>query len=213
MKIQLFTFNPFQENTVLVYNDEKDCVIVDPGCATREEEEALSNFIASNELKVHAVLNTHCHLDHIFGNYYCVAKYNVDLITHREELFTLSLAERSAEMYGIPNFKSSPEPTRFVEDNEEIAFGKLKFQVIFGPGHSVGHVAFYNAEHHLLIGGDILFQGSFGRTDLPGGSMDVLKATIFERMFTLPDETRVVPGHGSLTTIGAEKQSNYILQF
>lgn len=213
MEIKVFTFNPFQENTVVVYNAEKDAVIVDPGCLSREEQDTLSDFISSRELKVHAILNTHCHLDHIMGNHFCVSKYNVDLLAHKEEMFTLSMAERSAEMYGIQGFISSPEPHRFIEDNEELTFGKLTFKVIFAPGHSVGHVAFYNAENNLLIGGDILFRGSFGRVDLPGGSMEVLKESIFSRMFTLPDDTVVVPGHGPATTIGEEKRSNYILQF
>lgn len=213
MKVQVFTFNPFQENTVVVYNEKKDAVIIDPGCLFKQEQDELSGFISKNELNVHAILNTHCHLDHIFGNYFCVKTYNVDLVVHKEELFTLGMAERSAQMYGINEFVNSPEPTRFIEDHEIISFGDLSFQVIFGPGHSVGHVAFYNAENKLLIGGDILFQGSFGRTDLPGGSMDVLKETIYTRMFTLPEDTRVFPGHGPTTTIGAEKVSNYILQF
>jgi len=213
MKIQVFTFNPFQENTVVVYNDAKDAVIVDPGCINRSEQQELAGFIAENDLTVHAILNTHCHLDHIFGNSFCVGKYNVDLIAHKEELFTLGLAERSAQLYGITEFVPSPEPHRFVEDNDEISFGGLTFKVIFGPGHSVGHVAFYNAASNLLIGGDILFRGSFGRTDLPGGSMDVLKGTIFNRMFTLPEETVVIPGHGPNTTIGVEKKTNYILEF
>ena len=163
MKVQIFTFNPFQENTVVVYNEKKEAVIIDPGCLSKQEETELSGFIEKNELKVLAILNTHCHLDHIFGNYYCVAKYNVDLIIHKEDLFTLGMAQRSAEMYGINEFVDSPEPSRFVEDNETITFGDLNFKVIFGPGHCVGHVAFYNAENNLLIGGDILFKGSFGR--------------------------------------------------
>ena|SRR6218665_33108 len=213
MEIEIFTFNPFQENTVVVFNDEKDAVIVDPGCLSRQEQDELSQFISSKELNVHAILNTHCHLDHIFGNYYCVEKYNVDLIAHKEELFTLGMAERSAQMYGIDGFINSPEPHRFIEEGEELTFGSLTFKVIFGPGHSVGHVAFYNEENNLLIGGDILFKGSFGRVDLPGGSMEVLKETIFNKMFTLPADTVVVPGHGPTTTIGEEKHSNYILQF
>jgi len=188
-------------------------VIIDPGCLFKQEQAELSGFIEKNDLKVLAILNTHCHLDHIFGNYYCVEKYNVDLIIHKEDLFTLSMAERSAEMYGINEFVNSPEPNRFVEDNEIISFGDLTFKVIFGPGHAVGHVAFYSEENNLLIGGDILFKGSFGRTDLPGGSMDVLKETIFNRIFTLPDNTTVVSGHGPTTTVGEEKESNYILQF
>lgn len=212
MKVETFTFNAFQENTSVVYQGS-DAVIVDPGCYDRSEQVALNQFITSNGLAVHAILNTHCHLDHIFGNAFCVDTFQVDLIAHKEELFTLGLAERSAQMYGFPGFEPSPEPTRFVEDKEVIQFGELHFEVIFAPGHSIGHIAFYNAENDVLIGGDILFKGSFGRTDLPGGSMEILKKSIHERMFTLPESTVVYPGHGPTTTIGEEKRTNYIWQF
>jgi hydroxyacylglutathione hydrolase len=213
MNVQTFTFNGFQENTSVVYTDSKDAVIIDPGCYDRNEQQTLLDFIQSNNLNVRAILNTHCHIDHILGNTFCVNTFQVDLIAHKEELFTLSLAERSAQMYGLPAFVPSPEPTRFIEDNELLSFGDLQFKVIFGPGHSVGHVAFYNETSGILIGGDILFRGSFGRTDLPGGSMDVLKKTIHERMFTLPENTLVYPGHGPTTTIREEKRTNYIWEF
>ena len=107
----------------------------------------------------------------------------------------------------------APEPTDYLTDNQVLKFGELELKVIFGPGHSVGHVAFYSEADNLLIGGDILFKGSFGRVDLPGGSMEVLKKTIFDRIFTLPENTVVYPGHGPTTTIGEEKRTNYIHQF
>ena len=116
-------------------------------------------------------------------------------------------------MYGLSAYVPSPEPTDYLSDKQVLKFGELELQVIFGPGHSVGHVAFYSEKNHLLIGGDILFKGSFGRVDLPGGSIDVLKDTIFNRIFTLPEDTVVYPGHGPTTTIGEEKRTNYILQF
>jgi hydroxyacylglutathione hydrolase len=213
ISIETFTFNAFQENCSVVYTPSKQAIIIDPGCYDRIEQNALLDFIASNELTVLALLNTHCHLDHIFGNAFCVSHFGVDLYAHREELFTLSLAERSAEMYGFPGFVPSPSPTCFVEDGDVLAFGDIQLKVIFGPGHAVGHVAFYHEPSAQLIAGDILFKGSFGRTDLPGGDMAVLKDTIFNRMFTLPDDTIVYPGHGPTTTIGEEKRSNYILQF
>jgi hydroxyacylglutathione hydrolase len=212
MKVETFTFNAFQENTSVVFHGN-DAVIVDPGCYDRSEQLVLKQFVVDHGLTVHAVLNTHCHLDHIFGNAFCVDTFQVDLITHKDELFTLGLAERSAQMYGFPGFEPSPEPTRFVEDKEVIQFGSLKFEVIFAPGHSIGHIAFYNDTNKILIGGDILFKGSFGRTDLPGGSMEILKKSIHERMFTLPEDTVVYPGHGPVTTIGEEKRTNYIWQF
>lgn len=213
MIVQTFTFNPFQENGSVVYNEKKDAVLIDPGCLTRGEQNELVAFIESKELNVHAILNTHCHIDHILGNAFCVDKYGVELWAHKEELFTLGLADRSAAMYGIDGYVPSPEPTRFVEDHELLTFGELQFKVIFGPGHAVGHVAFYNEANKTLIGGDILFRGSFGRVDLPGGSMDILKETIHNRMFTLPEDTVVYPGHGPTTTIGEEKRTNYIWEF
>lgn len=211
--IETFTFNAFQENCSVVYTTEKDAVIIDPGCYDRNEQYELVDFIADNNLRVHAVLNTHCHLDHIFGNAFCINQFGVKLYAHKAELFTLSLADRSAEMYGFPGFVPSPEPNEFIEDGETLVFGTIALKVIFGPGHSVGHVAFYHESSAQLIGGDILFKGSFGRTDLPGGDMAVLKETIFNRIFTLPENTVVYPGHGPTTTIGEEKRSNYILQF
>lgn len=212
MIVETFTFNAFQENTSVVYQGT-DAVIVDPGCYDRSEQLALKQFVSEKGLNVQAILNTHCHLDHIFGNAFCVETFQVDLITHKDEMFTLGLAERSAQMYGFPGFEPSPDPNRFVVDHERIQFGALEFQVIFAPGHSIGHIAFYNEAHKVLIGGDILFKGSFGRTDLPGGSMEILKKSIHERMFTLPDDTVVYPGHGPTTTIGEEKRTNYIWQF
>ncbi|MDR0802127.1 MBL fold metallo-hydrolase [Fluviicola sp.] len=213
MKVQIFTGNPVQQNGSVVYNDQRDAVIIDPSCYDRYEQQEWMDFIKDNNLKVHAVLNTHCHIDHIMGNAFCVETFRVPLMVHKEELFTLSFAERSAQMYGLSAYVPSPEPTVFVEDKEILRFGELELEVIFGPGHSVGHVAFYHAASGILIGGDILFKGSFGRVDLPGGSMEVLKKTIHERIFTLPENTVVYPGHGPITTIGEEKRTNYILQF
>ncbi len=212
MNIEIFPFNPIQQNTSVVYSG-KDAVIIDPGCYDRHEEEELKDFIESKGLQVHAILNTHCHIDHIMGNAFCVSEFGVELLAHKKELFTLSFAERSAQMYGFPNYKASPEPTVFIEDKQVLTFGELEFEVIFGPGHSVGHVAFYSAKNNLLVGGDILFKGSFGRVDLPGGDIEILKKTIHERMFTLPEQTVVYPGHGPTTTIGEEKRTNYIFEF
>jgi len=213
MKVQIFPGNPIQQNGSIVYNEQGDAVIIDPSCYDRYEQQQWIDFIQENNLKVHAVLNTHCHIDHITGNAFFVDRFTIPLMAHKEELFTLSFADRSAQMYGLLAYVPSPEPTDYLTDNQVLKFGDLELKVIFGPGHSVGHVAFYSEAYHLLIGGDILFKGSFGRVDLPGGSIDVLKKTIFERIFTLPDNTVVYPGHGPTTTIGEEKRTNYIFQF
>jgi hydroxyacylglutathione hydrolase len=215
MKIHVksFTFGPFQENTYIAYNDEKTAVIIDPGCSNSIEQNALVNFIESEELTIKALLSTHCHIDHIFGNAFVLDKYNVDYYIHELDLPVLERGERSAQVYGIPGFTPSPQPTKFLTDNEVISFDNLTFKVIFGPGHAPGHVAFYSEENQFAIGGDILFKGSFGRVDLPGGDLETLKQTIFNRFFTLPEETVIYSGHGPETTIGVEKRTNYILQF
>lgn len=213
MHVQAFTFNGFQENTYVLYDDTLQAVIVDPGCYDRREQQQLVRFITDKKLTVIAVWNTHCHIDHVMGNAFCCRTFGVPLAAHKEEVFTLSMAERSAQMYGFDAYEPSPDPTRWFADGDVLKLGELEISVIFGPGHAVGHVAFYHAPSSQIIAGDILFKGSFGRVDLPGGSMEVLKKTIHERMFTLPENTVVYSGHGPATTIGEEKKTNYIWQF
>ncbi|MFN5444402.1 MAG: MBL fold metallo-hydrolase [Crocinitomicaceae bacterium] len=211
--VQSFTFGPFQENTYLAYNEEKTAVIIDPGCSNSYEEQQLVDFIESNNLEIKALLSTHCHIDHIFGNAFILNKYKVDYYIHELDLPVLERGERSAQVYGIQGFTPSPQPTKFLKDNEVISFDNLNFKVIFGPGHAPGHVAFYSEENHFAISGDILFKGSFGRVDLPGGDLETLKQTIHNRFFTLPEQTIIYSGHGPETTVGFEKKTNYILQF
>ncbi len=211
--VQTFTFNPFQENTYLVYDDAKNALIIDPGCYTSEERTVLDDFIARHELKIHAILNTHCHIDHVFGNAHCVRKYNTDIITHKGELSTLQMSLTAASMYGLTGYEESPIPTVFVDEDDEVVFGDLKFTVLFAPGHSVAHIVFYNQENNILLGGDVLFRGSFGRYDLPGGDLNTLKNSITTKLFTLPEDTVVYSGHGPTTTIGEEKYSNPILGY
>lgn len=211
--VRTYTFNPFQENTYLVFDDNKNAVIVDPGCYSSEEKEVLTNFIDEQQLKIHAILNTHCHIDHVFGNSFLVQKYNVEIYTHQGELETLKMAAISAKMYGFQGYEESPIPTKFVSEGDLLHFGDLSFKVIFAPGHSVAHIAFYNEENATLLSGDVLFRGSFGRYDLPGGDLLTLKNSIITQLFTLPDNTTVYSGHGPNTTIGDEKNSNPILMY
>lgn len=210
LKIQVFTFNPFQENTYIVYNELHEAVIIDPGCYFKEERSALKQFIDENKLEILALLNTHCHLDHIFGNAFILRTWSVDFYAHELDLPTLRMAENACKLYGLNEYDPSPEPTHFLTDNQEISFGSIHFKVIFAPGHAPGHLAFYNAENSILIGGDILFEGSYGRTDLPGGDAQTLKNSILERIFTLPENTYVLSGHGNYTTVGSEKKGNPI---
>lgn len=197
----------------MVYNAEGEAVIIDPGCYTRPEQQLLTDFIAEKNLKPLALLNTHCHIDHVLGNAFVTRTYGIDLYAHELDLPTLGMVAYSAKLYGIDGYEDSPQPTKFITDNEVLTFGSIALQVIFGPGHAPGHVAFYSPENELLLGGDILFKGSFGRYDLPGGDLETLKQTIKERIFTLPDETVVYSGHGPATLVGLEKRSNPILEY
>lgn len=214
MRVISFTFNGFQENTYIITDDStKKAVIVDPGCYDRSEQHELIEFIAQEELEIEAIWNTHCHIDHVMGNAFCSAQYGVEIIAHEKEKTILELAQRSADMYGFSGYVTSPQPSIWLKGDEVLTLGQLKIKVLFGPGHSPGHVAFYHAETHQAVVGDILFKGSFGRVDLPGGDLNTLKNSIFSTFFTLPEETVIYPGHGPSTTIGEEKRSNYILQF
>ena len=211
MLIQKFIFNDFQENTLVISDDKKNCVVVDPGCYYPEERQELESYISQNDLTPLALLNTHCHIDHILGNAWFVDRYNVPFYMHEADLVTLNAVPSYAPMYGFVGFEPSPQPTNLVNHGDVLVFSDMKFEVLYGPGHAPGHVAFYSKEHSVVINGDILFKGSFGRFDLPNGDLPTLKKTITERMFGLPDETVVYCGHGPETTIGAERYTNPIL--
>lgn len=213
MQVHKFTFNAFQENTYIVADEANNCVIIDPGCYTAEERRELFDFIEKNALQPLAVLNTHAHIDHILGNAAVIEKYAIPFYMHQEDLTTLRAVAGYAHLYGFEGYIPSPEPTSYIEDRQILSFGDIRFTVIFGPGHAPGHVAFYSPEENFVINGDILFRGSFGRTDLPGGDFETLRNTLLNIMFKLPEETVVYSGHGSETTIGFEKKNNAIYQF
>lgn len=207
--IQSFTFNPFQENTYIVYTDSGECMIIDPGCYDKVEEDKLSDFISKKKLKPVLLVNTHCHIDHVFGNKYVSEKYGLTPIIHPIEEPMLEAVGRVAEMYGL-EYTPSPEPTILVD--KEIKLGNETFKVLFVPGHSPGHIALYHSESGSLIVGDVLFRQSIGRSDLPGGDMDTLLNSIRTQLFVLPDNTVVYPGHMDQTTIGYEKKHNPFLK-
>ena len=213
LKVVSFQFNGFQENTYVIVSPNKNCVIIDPGCYSALEEEALFNFIEDNELNPLALLNTHAHIDHILGNFAVKDKYKIPFYIHKDDLITLHSVKNYAALYGFQNYKESPEPDVFLEHGSEISFEDISFKVLFTPGHAPGHVVFYNEHNKFVINGDVLFNGSFGRVDLPGGDINTLKKSIFDTMFKLPEDTVVYCGHGPETTIEQEKKSNYIHQF
>jgi len=209
--VEKFTFNPFQENTFVVH-DGNDCVIIDPGCYYAEEGEELVRYIKEEGLEPQAVLLTHAHLDHIFGVDYISKHFGIDVYMHEKDIFTLDLAERSATTYGIPGVVRPDTPNKLLQGGEILQFGDMEFDVLFTPGHCVGHVVFVNRSEDFVINGDVLFAGSYGRVDLPGGDMATQKKSILDVMFALPDSMVVYSGHGPETTIGQEKLTNFILQ-
>lgn len=205
--VEKFTFNPFQENTYILYDQSKECVIIDPGCFDKNEEQLVSDFVALNELKVVKLFNTHAHIDHILGNAFVKARYGVDLYGYSSEFPMLDLANRSAKMYQIPYTESPPiDVTK--KEGDKFSFGNSTLEIIYVPGHAPDHLVLFHPQQKLLIGGDVLFNGSIGRTDLPGGEHDLLIKNIQEKIFTLPDETIVYSGHGPETKVGIERRTN-----
>jgi hydroxyacylglutathione hydrolase len=210
-KVQVFEWNPFAENTYVVYDDSGDCAIFDPGCYEPSEKEALAEFIRKNRLRPVRLINTHCHLDHVFGNAFVARTWDLSLEIHRGELPVLERFMDVCRQYGIPWVEASPTPGRFIEPGSVIQFGNTSLEVLFTPGHSPASLSFYCAESAFVIAGDVLFYESIGRTDLPGGDMSTLLEAIRTQLFTLPGETMVYPGHGPATTIRHEMEYNPFL--
>jgi hydroxyacylglutathione hydrolase len=207
LQIKSFTFNPFQENTYLLFDETKECVIIDPGCYEKFEQDELTAFIEQNNLTVKSLLNTHCHVDHVLGNYFIKEKYKTKLHIHREDEPVLKAVKVYAPMYGLHLYHEA-SADEYLEEGMTISFGNQELSVLFVPGHSPGHVAFYHSVAKIVIGGDVLFRSSVGRTDLPGGNSATLITSIHQKFFTLPDDVVVYPGHGPETTIGFEKKTN-----
>ncbi|MBL4625042.1 MAG: MBL fold metallo-hydrolase [Flavobacteriales bacterium] len=210
--INSMTFNPFQENMYVLSDETKECIIIDPGCYERHEKDELTQYILSNNLLPKRLLNTHCHIDHVFGNKFVADTYNLNLEIHKADLRVLESVAQVAHLYGIPNVDESPKPNSFLEENDKIAFGNSELDIIFVPGHAPGHIAFVSHKQKFIIGGDVLFYTSIGRTDLPGGDHTTLIESIKTKFFTLGDEYEVYSGHGQKTSIGFEKTNNPFLQ-
>lgn len=208
INVKTFTFNPFSENTYVLHDQETlKAVVVDPGCYERNEQDTLDAYIKELNLKVEKILNTHCHIDHVLGNAWAKEKYGVKLYIHKQDEATLRSVETYAPVYGFSNYQPS-QADHFLEEGDTISLGKSSLEVLFVPGHAPGHIAFYNSEQGFCINGDCLFQGSIGRTDLPGGDFDTLISSIQEKLYSLPDQTVIYCGHGPETSIGHEKKYN-----
>lgn len=209
--LKYFEFNPFAENTWIVYDDSGVCAIFDPGCYTVEECRALRAFIEENGLKPARLILTHAHLDHVFGARFVQDTWQLPLEVHENELPLLERFQDVCRMYGIPNAQTPPEPEVFLHPGDLVAFGNTCLEALPTPGHSPGSLSFYNRSEGYVLAGDVLFMESIGRTDLPGGDYDTLIESIRRELFSLPDETIVYPGHGPATTIRHEKTYNPFL--
>lgn len=203
-----FTFSPFQENTYLIIdNPTKETVIIDPGCLAQHEKETLANYISENNLLITHLLQTHTHLDHVFGSAFIKRKYGVKMLMHKADLPVLADVATRCHLWGIQGYEPV-EADAFLEEGDIITFGNTQLEVVHVPGHAPGHIAFINHADNYIIGGDCLFQGSIGRTDFPLCSFDALMNSIKTKFYTLPDNYVVYAGHNDPTTIGHEKKYN-----
>jgi len=210
LQVKSFTFSPVQENTYVLYNEERECCIIDPGCYFPEERDELKTGIIKTGLRPVLLLNTHCHLDHVFGNKFVHDTWGLSLHIHEREKPLLDFAPKSGEMWQLP-FDNYEGPLVYLKEGNIIKIGAEELEIRFTPGHSPGSVSFYHKAGNFVIGGDVLFNMSVGRTDLPGGDMKVLVNSIQTQFFTLPDETKVYSGHGPVTTVGFEKMNNPVV--
>jgi len=210
LTVTTFVFNPVRENTYVVHNETGECCIIDPGCYFGNERNELKEFIQNTGLVPKYLLNTHCHLDHVFGNKFVHDTWQLTLHLHEKELPVLEYAPTSGLSWGLPFDNYRGEYT-FLRPGDVIRLGNDELLVLFTPGHAPGHISFYCKKDRFVISGDVLFRQSIGRTDLPGGDFNTLINSIRTQLFTLPDDTIVYPGHGDSTTIGQEKQDNPFL--
>lgn len=209
--VKSFCFNSFDENTYVLSDSTGECIIIDPGCHMKEEEVEISDYISKHNLIPVKLINTHCHIDHILGNYYISTKYSLKLETHQAEIPVLESSSYVSKLYQI-NLSPSPNPEIFLKEGDIVKFGVSELMVLFTPGHSPGSISFYSAADKFVISGDVLFERSIGRTDLPGGNYDTLIDSIVSKLLPLGDETVVYSGHGNPTRIGEERKLNPFLR-
>ena len=211
LKIEVFTFNIFNENTLVIYDESaKECMVVDPGCSNDSEEKILSAFIDKEKLKVKYLLITHCHIDHILGVKYIKDKYSPKYFIPAEDLPLIERAEEQAELFEI-QLKRPPAPDEFLTEETELRLGDSELRFLFTPGHTPGEYCIYLPKEKLCITGDVLFRKSIGRTDLWGGNFDILMKSIKTKLLTLPGDIKIYPGHGEPSTIRDEKNNNPFL--
>ena len=207
MNIYKLVFSPIEVNTYVLADESGDCAIIDCGCYDRQEYDRLVDLIKNKKIKPVLLLNTHCHLDHIFGNRFVLERYNLKPFANEYDEMNRKDAVQHAMLFGL-SMDDPPEPAGFLTDNQTITFGSTELLALHVPGHTSGSLAFYSKENGCVFTGDALFAGSIGRTDLPGGDYDTLIKSITKKLFVLPPETVVYPGHGNETTIEKEMKSN-----
>jgi hydroxyacylglutathione hydrolase len=210
--IEKFVFNPFSENTYLLYDETGECVIIDPGCYDRYEEKILVEFINSNKLKPVRQIFTHCHVDHIFGANFLFKTFNLIPEIHKAALPFLANGQEQGRTFGFDMPKVT-EPGRFIAEGDKVKFGNSELDIVYTPGHADGSICFINYPQKFVITGDVLFRESIGRTDFPTGDFDLLMESIRSKLFVLDDEFIVYSGHGEETTIGYEKRTNPFINF
>ena len=211
MKIDVLVFSPFQENTYIIHDESGSCVVIDPGMLDKSEKDIFDNYIKRHNLKIEKVINTHCHLDHIFGAKYVTENYGVPFYCHADDVFLINQAKSHAQMYGLPFNDEPVAVSDYLKGGDIIKFGHSELQVRHVPGHSPGGVVFYSVDDTFVVVGDVLFKRSVGRSDLPGGNHEQLIEAIFQNLMTLPDDCVVFSGHGGSTTIGDERLNNEFL--
>ena len=211
IKIERFVFNTFQVNTYLLYDETNECIVIDAACYEDEEKKELRAFIEAGKLKLVRNINTHCHVDHVLGNDFIAQTYNIRPEYHINSVPFLLTVKEIGYSFGY-KIDRNPEPLRFIADGEEIRWGNSMLTALFTPGHAEGSICLYNQPQGFVITGDVLFKDTIGRTDLPSGDFDQLMRSIRTKLFTLPDETIVYPGHGPETSIGYEKENNLFIR-
>jgi len=210
LEIKSFTFNPYQENTYLIFDDSKEAVVIDPGNYEAYENELISKFIDENKLQLKKIILTHCHIDHCLGNKYLNEKYGAELLIPFDERDLYKNVENIATLFGFANYSHLDE-NEYLKEKDKIEFGDIKLDVLFLPGHSPGHLAFYFKNDNVCFSGDVLFYNSIGRTDLPGGDHDTLINSIKNKLFLLNPNTIIYPGHGQKTILKNEMKDNPFL--
>ncbi|MDP5170141.1 MAG: MBL fold metallo-hydrolase [Bacteroidia bacterium] len=210
LSIKCFTVNPYQENTWLISDSHGACAIIDPGCYSASEQAEILEYVSSQKLTPVLLLNTHGHIDHMLGNAWAVSTFQIPFHTHRLVVNELEVAPAWGTMMGL-KAAPSPAPDHLLEEGDIVRVGEEELEVLFTPGHSEGHISFFHRKEGHLFSGDVLFQQSIGRTDLPGGHYPTLMTTIHEKLLPLGDQVIVYPGHGPTTTLAAEKATNPFL--